>query len=99
MMRKRTFISLLGGAAAWPLAAHAQQSQRRIGVLMGYPECDPQGQANVTALRRGLQHLGWIEGRNVQIDFRWAGGDPDRARTLTRELIDLKADVIVSSAN
>ena len=71
-MRRREFITLIGGAAALPLAARAQQPERtrRIGVLMGYPEGDPQAQANVTALRRGLQNLGWIEGRNVQIDYR-----------------------------
>ena len=78
-MKRRDFITLLGGAAAWPLAARAQQPApiRRIGVLMGYPEGDPQAQANVTALLRGLRNLDWIEGRNVQIDYRWAGGDPD----------------------
>jgi putative tryptophan/tyrosine transport system substrate-binding protein len=84
-MRRRDFITLLGGATAtWPLAARAQQGERmwRIGVLMGYPEGDPQAQANVIALRRGLQDLGWMEGRNLQIDYRWAGGDPDKARTL-----------------
>jgi putative tryptophan/tyrosine transport system substrate-binding protein len=86
-MRRREFIGLLGGAAAaWPLAARAKQAERmrRIGVLMGYPEGDVQAQANVTALLQGLQSLGWIEGRNVQIDYRWAGGDPDKARTFAR---------------
>jgi putative tryptophan/tyrosine transport system substrate-binding protein len=78
-MRRREFITLLGGAAAaWPLAARARQAERmpRIGVLMGYPEGDPQAQANVASLLRGLQNLGWVEGRNVLIDYRWAGGDP-----------------------
>jgi putative tryptophan/tyrosine transport system substrate-binding protein len=100
-MKRREFITLIGGAAAWPLAARAQPSERvrRIGVLMGYPEGDPQAQDNVTALRRGLQNLGWIEGRNVQIDYRWAGGDPDRARAFARELIGLMPDVIVPSTN
>jgi putative ABC transport system substrate-binding protein len=101
-MTRREFITLLGGAAAaWPLAARAQQAERmrRIGVLMGYPEGDPQAQANVTALRGGLQNLGWIEGRNVQIDYRWAGGDPDKARTFARELIGMTPDVIVPSTN
>jgi hypothetical protein len=80
-LNRRDFITLLGGAAAaWPIAAWAKQAEpmRRIGVLMGYPEGDPQAQANVTALVQGLQSLGWIEGRNVQIDYRWAGGDPDK---------------------
>ena len=75
------------------------QQLKRVGVLMGYPEGDPQAQANVTALRKGLQDLGWIEGRNVQIDFRWAGGDPDKARTFGRELIGMTPDVIVPSTN
>jgi ABC-type uncharacterized transport system substrate-binding protein len=90
-----------GAATAWSLSARAQQTERmrRIGVLMGYPEGDPQAQANVTALRRGLEHLGWIEGRNVQIDYRWAGGDPDKARTFARELIGMTPNVIVPSTN
>jgi ABC-type uncharacterized transport system substrate-binding protein len=101
-MRRREFIGLLGGAAAaWPLAARAKQAERmrRIGVLMGYPEGDPQAQANVTALLQGLQSLGWIEGRNVQSNYRWAGGDPDKARTFARELIATTPDVMVSSTN
>src|SRR5260370_24011515 len=101
-LRRRDFIILLGGAAAaWPLAARPRQAERmrRIGVLMGYPEGDPQAHANITALLQGLQNLGWIEGRNVQIDYRWAGGDPDKARTLARELIALMPDLVVSSTN
>ena len=100
-MKRREFITLLGGAATWPLAAHAQQPERmrRIGVLMGYPEGDPQAQANVTALRQGLHDLGWLEGRNVQIDYRWAGGDPDKARTFAKELIGMTPDVMVPSTN
>jgi putative ABC transport system substrate-binding protein len=101
-MRRREFIGLLGGtAAAWPLAVRAKQAERmrRIGVLMGYPEGDPQAQANVTALLQGLQSLGWIEGRNVQSNYRWAGGDPDKARTFARELIATTPDVMVSSTN
>src|SRR5215475_7155033 len=101
-MRRREFITLLGGAAAaWPLKAGAKQAERmrRVGVLMGYPEGDPQAQANVTALSQGLQSLGWIEGRNVQIDYRWAGGDPDKARTFARELIATMPDVMLSSTN
>jgi putative tryptophan/tyrosine transport system substrate-binding protein len=101
-MRRRDFITLLGGATAtWPLAARAQQGERmwRIGVLMGYPEGDPQAQANVIALRRGLQDLGWMEGRNLQIDYRRAGGDPDKARTFARELIGMTPDAILPSTN
>src|SRR5262245_19648197 len=101
-MRRRDFIKgIAGAAAAWPLAARAQQAERmrRIGVLMGYPEGDPQAQANVTALLRGLQNLGWIEGRNVQIDYRWAGGDPDKTRTFAKELIAMMPVVMVPSTN
>jgi putative ABC transport system substrate-binding protein len=101
-VQRRDFIALLGGAAAaWPLAAWAKETERmrRIGVLMGYPEGDPQAQANVTALLRALNDLGWIEGRNAQIDCRWAGGDPDMALTFARELIATKPDVLVPSTN
>jgi ABC-type uncharacterized transport system substrate-binding protein len=100
-LRRRQFITLVGGAGVWPLAARAQRPEpmRRIGVLMGYPEGDPQAQANVTALRQGLKNLGWIEGRNVQIDYRWAGADPDKARAFARELVGLAPDVIVPSTN
>jgi ABC transporter substrate binding protein len=100
-VKRREFITLLGGAVAWSSAARAQQGARmqRIGVLMGYPEGDRQAQANVTALRQGLETLGWIEGRNVQIDYRWAGADPDKARAFARELVGLASDVIVPSTN
>ena len=80
-MKRRAFITLLGGAAvAWPRAARAQQGERmrRIGVLMLYPENDPQGQLRATAFRQGLEKLGWIVGRNVQIDFQWGLGDAGR---------------------
>src|SRR5438132_2465823 len=72
-MRRRKFIALLGGAAAWPLAARAQQPDRmrRIGVLMHLPENDPEAQARMRAFRQGLQQLGWVEGRNVRIDYRF----------------------------
>src|SRR6478736_1355929 len=98
---RRDLIALLGGAFAWPLAANAQQGARlqRIGALMGYPESDLQAQANVAALRQGLHDLGWIEGRNVQTDYRWAGGDADKARIFARELIGMAPDVIVPSTN
>ena len=73
-MNRRKFISLLGGAAGWPLAAHAQQGDRmrRVGVLMQFGESDPQGQARVVAFREELQKLGWSVGGNLQIDYRWA---------------------------
>jgi putative ABC transport system substrate-binding protein len=81
-MKRRTFIALLGGAAAWPLAAWAQQGERvrRIGVLMNVAADDPEGQARLTAFVQGLQQLGWTDGRNVRIDYRWGGGDADRIR-------------------
>jgi len=101
-LRRREFIALLGGIAiATPLVARAQQAERlrRIGVLLGYPEGDLQAQANVVALREGLKGLGWIEGHNIQIDLRWAGGDAEKARTFAKELVSLAPDVIVASTN
>jgi putative ABC transport system substrate-binding protein len=73
-MRRREFISLIGGAATWPLPARAQQSERvrRVGVLMAYAESDDEAQAWVAAFREGLQKLGWVEGRNIRFDTRWA---------------------------
>jgi putative ABC transport system substrate-binding protein len=84
-MKRREFITLLSGAAAWPLAARAQQAEqmRRIGVLIANAESDPEGQARAAALRQDLQRLGWTEGRNIRIDYGWGIGDPDRARALT----------------
>jgi putative ABC transport system substrate-binding protein len=101
-MRRRKFLSLVGGAAAaLPLAARAQQVERmrRVGVLMGYPEGDLQGQANLAAFREGLQHHGWVEGRNIRVDYRWAGGDADKARRFAKELVGITPDVIVPSTN
>ena len=76
-MKRREFITLLGGATAWPLAARAQQGERmrRIGVLMGSAESDPEYQGSVASFRDALAKLGWVEGRNLRIDYRWAGGD------------------------
>ena len=73
MMKRRAFITLLGGAAAWPLAARGQQAERvrRIGVLISTGERDPETQLRVGAFREGLQKLGWAEGRNLQIEYRW----------------------------
>jgi putative tryptophan/tyrosine transport system substrate-binding protein len=79
-VKRRDFITLLGGAAACPLVARAQQPgerMRRIGVLMAYAEGDPEGQAWVAAFREGLQKLGWVEGRNVRIDYRWGALDAE----------------------
>jgi putative ABC transport system substrate-binding protein len=100
-MKRREFITLLGGAeAAWPVTAWAQSDRtRRIGMLMGYPEGDPHAQANVKAMQQGLQSLGWIDGKNVTIDYRWAGGDPEKARAFAKELVGMAPDVIVPSTN
>jgi putative ABC transport system substrate-binding protein len=101
-MRRREFITLLGGAAAaWPFAARAQQSERmrRVGLLLGYSEGDADGQASVAAFRQRLQELGWTEGRNFGIDTRWAGADPNKARTFAKELVGMTPDVIVPSSN
>ena len=100
-MRRREFITLLGGAAAaWPLAARAQQRERmrRVGVLMPLPADDPQSLRRLTAFVQGLQQLGWTDGRNVRIDVRWAAGDPDRFRRYAAELVGLAPDVILAAA-
>jgi putative ABC transport system substrate-binding protein len=96
-MRRRDFITLLGAAAAWPLAARAQQGERvrRIGVLMPYFETAPEGQARLRALRQGLADFGWVAGRNIRIDDRWAGPDVALQRTYARELVALAPDVIL----
>ena len=79
-MKRREFITLLGGAAAWPLTSSAQQPERmrRIGVLMNLAADDPEGQARLTAFLQRLQQLGWTDGRNLRIDYRWGTGDADR---------------------
>jgi putative ABC transport system substrate-binding protein len=97
-MRRREFITLLGGAAGWPLAVRAQQPERmrRIGVLMGRAADDPQAQARLPAFQQALQQLGWTDGRNVQIDLRRHEGDADRARTYAQELIALAPDIFLA---
>jgi putative tryptophan/tyrosine transport system substrate-binding protein len=98
-MRRREVLGLIGGAAAWSLAARAQHSgqMRRIGVLMGYPETDPEGQARVAAFRHGLQKLDWTEGRNIRLDIRWAAPDnPVLRPPLAKELVALQPDLILS---
>jgi ABC-type uncharacterized transport system substrate-binding protein len=101
-LKRREFITLVGGAAAaWPLAARAQQGERvrRIGVLHTPAADDPEGQARNAALLQGLTQLGWTDGRNVQIETRWAAGDADRIRRHVAELIALAPDVIVPSGS
>jgi putative tryptophan/tyrosine transport system substrate-binding protein len=98
-MRRRQFITLLGGAAAaWPLAAHAQQAERirRIGVLMSLAADDPEGQARMAAFLQGLQQLGWIDEHNIRIDTRWTAGNADNVRKYAAELVGLVPDVILS---
>jgi ABC-type uncharacterized transport system substrate-binding protein len=100
MMRRRELISLLGGAvAAWPLAARAQQPERmrRIGVLTGLAEDDPEGQARIAAFAQGLAQLGWTDGRNVRVDTRWTAGNADDARKSAAELVALAPDVIFAT--
>jgi putative ABC transport system substrate-binding protein len=97
-LKRRELIALLGGTAAWPLVARAQQADRlrHIGLLMsGTIESDQP--AGVAAFVRMLEQLGWVEGRNVRIDIRWAGGDPAQARRYAEELIALPSDVIMAS--
>jgi putative ABC transport system substrate-binding protein len=98
-MRRREFITLLGGAAAaWPLAARAQQAEqiRRVGVLMGVPANDPGGLSEVAALKQGLQELGWIDGRNLDIKYSWSGGESDLIQASAKELVGgLRCDVLV----
>ena len=101
-MRRRDFIKVIAGsAAAWPLAAHAQQPEqmRRIGVLMGPSANDPEAQARIAALLQGLQQLGWAVGRNVQVDIRWAAGNAEDSRRYAAELVALASDVIVANGS
>jgi putative ABC transport system substrate-binding protein len=98
-MKRRAFISLLGGAAAaWPLAGSAQQPDRmrRVGALMNLAADDPESQARVAAFAQGLQELGWTVGRNVRLDYRWGAGDVERYRRYAAELVALKPDVILA---
>ncbi len=98
-MKRREFMILLGGVAAWPLAARAQQPDRvrRVGVLMGIAD-DFEGQARIAVFRQALQALGWSEGRNIQFIYRWSGGDVAHARQFAKELLDLRSDVILTNS-
>jgi putative ABC transport system substrate-binding protein len=100
-MRRRDFIALFGGAAAaWPLAARAQQAERtrRIGMLTQYPEGDPTAVRNLAAFRQKLRQLGWVEGYNLAIEYRWGAGQPDLFRRFAAELVAAQPDVLVASA-
>ena len=100
-MKRREFITLLGGAAvAWPLAALAQQTDkvRRVGVLMGYGEADPEAKALLSEFTQGLSELGWTDGRNLRMDVRWAPGRTDLMHTFAKELVNLQPDVILADS-
>ena len=98
-MKRRDFVTLLCGAAAWPLAARAQQGERmrRIGVLMTFAEGDPEAKRRIVALRDALETMGWTEGKNLRIEFRW-DIDADRIRKDATELVALGLDLIVANA-
>jgi putative ABC transport system substrate-binding protein len=98
-IRRRDVLALLGGAAAWPLAARAQPAERvrRVGILMGYADSDPVARARVAAFERALRERGWAEGRNVQFDRHWPADDPDRIRRAAAEIVARSPDAILSS--
>jgi putative ABC transport system substrate-binding protein len=100
-MRRREFITLLGGAASAsmtrPYMAHGQTNRvRRVGILLAGSENDLEFQAQISALKKGLQELGWTEGRNVRFEYRWPGDDPERTRAYAAEIVGLAPDVIVT---
>ena len=97
-MRRREFITLLGGAAAWPIAARAQQADRmrRIGTLSAFGADDPEWQVRIAAFQHRLRQLGWIEGRNLRMDYRYSAGDPERGQTYAAELVALAPDVLLA---
>jgi putative ABC transport system substrate-binding protein len=99
-VRRRGFITLLAGTAAWPLTAHGEQLEqiRRVGVLMLWRETDLVAQASMTALARALEHFGWVEGKNIRIDNRFAAGDPALFKIYAAELVGLSPDVLLTTA-
>ena len=96
-MRRREFITFVGGAAAWSLAARAQQSMRRVAVIMVNPETDPLGQARLKAFLQGFERLGWTDGRNVRLDIRWANGSSARMQEIVTEIVGQKPDLVVAN--
>jgi putative ABC transport system substrate-binding protein len=98
-VRRRCFITVLGGAAAWPLVGHTQQPERvrRVGVLIAFPESHPFAQAFVAAFTQALGRLGWVEGKNIRIDYRFAAGDPALFKAYAAELVGLAPDAILAS--
>src|SRR3984893_3287667 len=97
-MRRRQFIAGLGGVAAWPIAAWAQQPDRmrRGGGMMAFDENDPEAKAYLSGFTQGLAELGWTDGRNLRMDVRWAAGNVDRMRMFAKEVVGLQPDVILS---
>ncbi len=97
-LKRREFVTLLVGAAGWPVVASAQQPSgvRRIGVLTGYDQNDPDAPRHVAALREGLAALGWVEGRNIRIDFRWAATNSSLIEQIAKELVALQPDVLLA---
>jgi putative ABC transport system substrate-binding protein len=100
VIKRREFVMLLGGAAAWPLAARAQQGDRmrRIGVLMAGDENDPGTKRRVSAFTQALADLGWTDGRNVRMDRRWGGSDINRIRGLAQEFVGLQPDIVLADS-
>ena len=98
VLQRREFIAVLGGAAGWPLAARAQPGERvrRVGVLIGADENDPEGERRYSAFTQALAGLGWTEGRKLRIDFRWSGSDGNRIPALAQELVGLQPDIILT---
>ena len=97
-MRRREFIGLLGGAAAWPLVVRAKEGMRRVGALIGGTESDPEFQARVAAFRQSLEKLGWSEGKNIQIDYRFTAANRERTERFAKELVALHPEVIFASS-
>jgi putative ABC transport system substrate-binding protein len=99
-IKRREFVTLLGGAAAWPLAAGAQQGDRmrRIGVLTAYDENEPVAKTGVSAFTRAVADSGWTDGRNVRMDLRWPGADINRIRASAQELVGLQPDIILADS-
>jgi len=100
-MRRREFIMVVGVGASWPLTAFAQHGQRvrRIGVLISFSQTDPETQALIAAFKQRFKELGWTEGGNFQIDYRFTDGNPERTRLASAELVGLTPDVILADAN
>ena len=101
-MRRREFLGVLGGAATlWPLPTRAQQPERmrRIGILTPFTGDDADGKAMVSTVQQGLEALGWTAGRNIQVEYRWGGGNVERTRSFAAELVRLSPDVIFAFFN